>query len=360
MVPLHTYLTMRLMLTAEAKVASKVKRKWQLSPPNPPRLNFWDMRKLLMDIGVGWLGLEQQKLLFRSLDADKSGYIEQAELLHFAERRGDLETRREEANDLEKHKEREESDEREAAAAASASPLSEGIGDPATGTLPGNVPRENAELAGASNASGQAVSEANLSPVKADSSLTLAELPGAQEGTRAEGESQLPEEAAEAQQQQQQKAPCVTHSSGQEDPGSVLRSAQDPGSVTQEQEQQQQQQQSQEESSDPPGQRVEEEDKSTQQPALSQGRTASHGSSGSSAKSAPAPPQPPQPPRPCTPTPSHSSPRSPGSEADPPQQQQQQQSLPPPHTPSQGSEGSDADKAAGSSPRSAGSNASDT
>ena len=64
-------------------------------PPARPRsLHFWDFHMVLTDMGVHWLSLEQQRLLFQSLDANRNGRVEVEELQGFADKRVEVEMKR--------------------------------------------------------------------------------------------------------------------------------------------------------------------------------------------------------------------------------------------------------------------------
>ncbi|CAE6971888.1 unnamed protein product [Symbiodinium sp. CCMP2456] len=63
-------------------------------PPRPRSLHFWDFHMVLTDMGVHWLSLEQQRLLFQSLDANRNGRVEVEELQVFADKRVEVEMKR--------------------------------------------------------------------------------------------------------------------------------------------------------------------------------------------------------------------------------------------------------------------------
>ena len=63
-------------------------------PPRPRSLRFWDFHMVLTDMGVHWLSLEQQRLLFQSLDANRNGRVEVEELQVFADKRVEVEMKR--------------------------------------------------------------------------------------------------------------------------------------------------------------------------------------------------------------------------------------------------------------------------
>ena len=65
-------------------------------PPVRPRsLRFWDFHGVLIGMGVSWLTLKQQRLLFQSLDSNRNGRVDLDELQHFQAKRLEIELRRE-------------------------------------------------------------------------------------------------------------------------------------------------------------------------------------------------------------------------------------------------------------------------
>ena len=54
-------------------------------------LSFWDFHGVLTEMGVDWLTLHQQRLLFRCLDVDHNGRVDIRELQALSDRRADFE-----------------------------------------------------------------------------------------------------------------------------------------------------------------------------------------------------------------------------------------------------------------------------
>ena len=65
-------------------------------PPRPRSLRFWDFHGVLTGMGVNWLSLKQQRLLFQSLDSNRDGRVDVDELQNCSEKRVEIELRREE------------------------------------------------------------------------------------------------------------------------------------------------------------------------------------------------------------------------------------------------------------------------
>eukprot|EP00438_Fugacium_kawagutii_P032543 Skav202161 [mRNA] locus=scaffold970:321368:331189:- [translate_table: standard] len=63
-------------------------------------LSFWAFHGVLTEMSVDWLSLPQQRLLFRSLDANRDGRVDLAELRQLAQRRGQIELWRQERQDV--------------------------------------------------------------------------------------------------------------------------------------------------------------------------------------------------------------------------------------------------------------------
>jgi len=59
------------------------------------RLHYEDFKDLLSELGMGWLSLEQQRVLFHTMDQNGDGCVTQAELRSIEEIRGELEVQRE-------------------------------------------------------------------------------------------------------------------------------------------------------------------------------------------------------------------------------------------------------------------------
>lgn len=57
----------------------------------PSSLSFWEFHCILTDMGVSWLTLRQQKLLFRGLDANRDGRIDTKELQSLSQKRSQIE-----------------------------------------------------------------------------------------------------------------------------------------------------------------------------------------------------------------------------------------------------------------------------
>eukprot|EP00747_Dinoflagellata_sp_TGD_P097935 gnl/TRDRNA2_/TRDRNA2_167290_c1_seq1.p1 gnl/TRDRNA2_/TRDRNA2_167290_c1~~gnl/TRDRNA2_/TRDRNA2_167290_c1_seq1.p1 ORF type:complete len:310 (-),score=92.92 gnl/TRDRNA2_/TRDRNA2_167290_c1_seq1:179-1030(-) len=60
-------------------------------------MNFGEFQTLMLDAKVNWLTLEQQKALFKTIDADNSGTITKEELMKLGELRASLQIQSEEA-----------------------------------------------------------------------------------------------------------------------------------------------------------------------------------------------------------------------------------------------------------------------
>ena len=66
----------------------------------PPSLNFWEFHGVLMEMSVDWLTMRQQRLLFKSLDTDRNGRVDTAELQALSQKRAQIELWREEREEL--------------------------------------------------------------------------------------------------------------------------------------------------------------------------------------------------------------------------------------------------------------------
>merc|ERR1711959_437277 len=73
---------------AKKKRGGKAAKKFELAFPA--------FQSRLFDLGLGWLSVEQQRVIFDTIDFDKSGTIEEGELLQIYEQRQRLEHEREE------------------------------------------------------------------------------------------------------------------------------------------------------------------------------------------------------------------------------------------------------------------------
>ncbi len=62
----------------------------------PKSMSFWSFHGILTEMGVDWLSLKQQRLLFRSLDSNRDGRIDTEELQALSKKRGQIELWREE------------------------------------------------------------------------------------------------------------------------------------------------------------------------------------------------------------------------------------------------------------------------
>merc|ERR1719498_1262570 len=69
--------------------------------PQKFELNFPEFQKRLLDLGVGWLSIGQQRVIFNTIDVDESGTITEEELKGIEEQRMRLEMERERT--LEEH-----------------------------------------------------------------------------------------------------------------------------------------------------------------------------------------------------------------------------------------------------------------
>ena len=75
-------------LARRSEVLRRMSRQKEVKPSS---LNFWEFHMVLTDMGVSWLNLKQQRLLFRSLDANRDGRIDTEELHRLSEKRGQIE-----------------------------------------------------------------------------------------------------------------------------------------------------------------------------------------------------------------------------------------------------------------------------
>ena len=66
----------------------------------PKSMSFWSFHGILTEMGVDWLSLKQQRLLFRSLDSNRDGRIDTEELQALSKKRGQIELWREELEEV--------------------------------------------------------------------------------------------------------------------------------------------------------------------------------------------------------------------------------------------------------------------
>lgn len=66
----------------------------------PKSMSFWSFHGTLTEMGVDWLSLKQQRLLFRSLDSNRDGCIDTEELQALSKKRGQIELWREELEEV--------------------------------------------------------------------------------------------------------------------------------------------------------------------------------------------------------------------------------------------------------------------
>merc|ERR1719329_1819448 len=73
----------------------KTARRRRAAPPKL-ELTFAAFQTRLLDLGIGWLSIEQQHVIFNTIDVDGSGTITEDELLEVEKQRMRLEEEREE------------------------------------------------------------------------------------------------------------------------------------------------------------------------------------------------------------------------------------------------------------------------
>merc|ERR1711959_861810 len=94
------------------KAAMEVQRALEFDPASRPgskarkatpkfELSFAAFQTRLHDLGVGWLSVEQQRVIFDTIDVDKSGTITEDELKAIEQQRLKLELEREQTLDAE-------------------------------------------------------------------------------------------------------------------------------------------------------------------------------------------------------------------------------------------------------------------